>query len=355
MEAKQGAGLNSEITRLLAAHWGIRAAEIRKVRDVYRIESEGEYYCFKEVKEKPEKLHFMAQVLNHVRDKGFTRFAGFRPTLKGEMFVQEQGLYYMVSPWLEGCEPDYGDRVQMGEAAGCLAEFHVATEGFTPVGEVKAKVKMDKWPRKLKKQLIEIVDYCSRAENSRNPDSFELLIREYSGWLGQQTLMACQLLSGSAFEDVSKMFAGKYPICHGDTASRNFLIDQNGKGQMIDFDSMAIDLPVVDLWRLLRRTLRKGNWDFAICERLLSCYQAIRPLCKEELQVLYAFLHFPERPWRMAKRYYEDEYSPEEREKLRERVEEYLLPWQEKNRFLETFAEHYGIMGGGGFENCCDI
>ncbi|HEX3033023.1 MAG TPA: CotS family spore coat protein, partial [Bacillota bacterium] len=301
----------------------------------------------KEVGEKPEKLLFIGQVFEYLKKRGFSRYAGFIPTLPGDYFLQEDERFYIVSPWLEGEEPDYRNKLQMRATARILAQFHNATAGFLPSGLAQAKIKMDKWPRKLKKQLIEMVDFCSRAENTRNPDPFESLIKEYSGWLGQQSLMACQLLGDSAYQEVLAEYAGEIPVCHGDPASRNFLFGPEGKAWMIDFDSMAVDLPLVDMWRLLRRTMRKNAWDFSVGLNLLEGYLEVRPMTREELQVLFALLHFPERAWRLTRRYYEvDPDGPQQEEvraELRERVEEYLAPWQEKNRFMKDFAHYFAL------------
>ena len=45
---------------------------------------------------------------------------------------------------------------------------------------------------------------------------------------------------------------------HYDVAARNFII-QDGKAYLIDFDYCARDLPLVDLMRLMKRSLKYGN------------------------------------------------------------------------------------------------
>lgn len=335
--------LNGKTIEPLLAYWGLEPLAVNAVRDVYRVQAREGLFCFKEVKEKAGKLRFIAQALRHLEANGFNRLAAFRPTLQGESFVSEKGKYYIVTPWLDGEEPDYRNQEQMGATARTLAEFHLATEGFVPQGDAEAKVKVGKWDKKLKKQLIELVDYCSRAENSGEAGGFDQLMRVHSPWLGQQALAACQLLNSSPYDQLVRQYEGKLPICHGDTAARNFLIDGQNQAWMIDFDSMAVDLPIVDLWRLLRRTLRKGEWRMQEAGNILEQYRQVRPLSKQELQFLHALLHFPERPWRLAKRYYEGGIAEEERAKLLERVEEYLAPWENKSRFLDEFAVHYAL------------
>lgn len=325
----------------LLDHWGLKPLAVNTVRDVYRVQTVKGVFCFKEVKEKAGKLQFIAQVFRHLEANGFHRLAAFRPTVQGESYIQEKGIYYIVTPWLEGEEPDYQNRDQMGAAASTLAEFHLAVQGFVPQGDTEVKVKIGKWNKKLKKQLIEMVDYCSRAENNKEVGGFDQIIRVHSSWLGQQALAACQLLGSSPYDQLVRQYEGKLPICHGDTAARNFLIDGQNQAWMIDFDSMAVDLPVVDLWRLLRRTLRKGEWRMQEAANILEQYSQVRPLSKQELQVLHALLHFPERPWRLAKRYYEGVIPAEESNKLLSRVEEYLIPREKKNCFLEQFAANY--------------
>ncbi len=327
----------------LLNNWGLQALAVQQVREVYQVQTQAGPICFKEVREKAGKLQFIAQALRHLESRGFSKMAAFRLTLAGQPYVIENNKFYIVTTWLEGQEPSYSNPVQIGATARTLAEFHIAAENFVVQGEAEAKVKVDKWNQKLKKQLIELVDFCSQAENSDTPSAFDQLLRQNSPWLGQQALAACQMLTGTLYNQLIRQYEGKLPLCHGDTAARNFIMDGAGQAWMIDFDSMAVDLPVVDLWRLLRRTLRKTNWQLDEANNILNNYQAIRPLSKQELQVLYAFLHFPERPWRLAKRYYSGDYLEQEREKLMERMEEYLLPWQKKSSFLREFAVQYAL------------
>lgn len=327
----------------LMERWGLEVLTKELVRDVYRVHTPAGDFCLKKVKEKPAKLQFIAEVHRQLKQKQFTRMAGFIPTLDGEKYLDLGGEKYILTPWLSGEEPSYLNSRQMAAAARALAEFHQATADLTLNANEGAKIKLDKWEKKLKRQLIELVDFCSQAESSSRPDEFDLLLREHGSWLGQQALAACQLLTASPYSVLVQQYQGKLPICHGDTAARNFLIDSQGAAWMIDFDSMAVDLPVVDLWRLVRRTLRKNEWKVESAENILLAYRQVRPLTREELQVLHAFLHFPERPWRMAKRYYNLNYPSTERAAIPQRVVEYLVPWREKSKFLREFAARYAL------------
>ncbi|MFZ3172328.1 MAG: CotS family spore coat protein [Carboxydocellales bacterium] len=333
--------LKSKTIEPLLAHWGLKPLTVKKVRDVYQIQTGEGVFCFKEVPEKAEKLLFISQVFRHLEAKGFGRLAAFRPTLLGDYYILENGNYYIVTPWLEGTEPDYHDQQQIGATAKTLAEFHLASQDFVPQGNAQVKIKIGKWNKKLKSQLIELIDFCTRAESSSETGGFDKIMRVHGSWLGQQALSACQLLGSSPYDQLVRQYDGKVPICHGDTAARNFLIDGQQQAWMIDFDSMAVDLPIVDLWRLLRRTLRKSEWRMEKADNILEQYSQVRLLSKQEFQVLHALLHFPERPWRLAKRYYAGSIPVEERVKIQQRVEEYLLLWENKNYFLEQFAEKY--------------
>ena len=56
----------------------------------------------------------------------------------------------------------------------------------------------------------------------------------------------------------------------------------------------------MDLARLLEKALRKNKWNASCAKALLASYESERELSKEEKEVLYYYLLYPQRAWELA-------------------------------------------------------
>ncbi len=57
------------------------------------------------------------------------------------------------------------------------------------------------------------------------------------------------------------------------------------------------------------KVLKRVDWDINFAKAIIEAYNSVSPLSKEEYQVLYAYLQFPQRYWRLANRYYYNEVN----------------------------------------------
>jgi spore coat protein I len=92
---------------------------------------------------------------------------------------------------------------------------------------------------------------------------------------------------------------------HYDVAARNFIIKEH-RAYLIDFDYCCCDLPLTDLTRLWKRSFKQGENYTSRIEAIIKGYRQHRTIRKEEFDVLYALLLFPQKHWRIAHRYFTD-------------------------------------------------
>ena len=57
------------------------------------------------------------------------------------------------------------------------------------------------------------------------------------------------------------------------------------------------------------KVLKRVDWDINFAKSILEAYQSVSKLKEEEYKVLYAYLQFPQRYWRLANRYYYNEVN----------------------------------------------
>ena len=57
----------------------------------------------------------------------------------------------------------------------------------------------------------------------------------------------------------------------------------------------------------MKKVLKRVDWNIEYAEAIIDAYNTVSPLREEEYEVLYAYLLFPQRYWRLANRYYYNE------------------------------------------------
>ena len=92
-------------------------------------------------------------------------------------------------------------------------------------------------------------------------------------------------------------------VCHCDLSYQNILAD--GKDvYVVNFESCAKEIKIYDLANLIRRKMRKCDWNIGEAKFMLENYNKQNSLSKDDLIVLRAILMFPQKFWRIANKYY---------------------------------------------------
>ena len=71
-----------------------------------------------------------------------------------------------------------------------------------------------------------------------------------------------------------------------------------------NFEKSYIGLQITDLYQFIRKVMEKNDWDILYGNNIIEAYDRIRPLSKDELEVLYVLLLFPEKFWKLTNFYY---------------------------------------------------
>lgn len=295
--------INQQVVEAVINGWGEIPLEISEIREAYRVITDQGERCFKKVHRNKSKVLFVTEVMRYLQSRGFDRMSACLPTLDGEMVMEHQGENYVLQQWLKGREPDYRNVEEICAAARTLASCHRVGRGFQPGKELDANNNLGRWPKKLQADLQDLIRYIELAKNSCSRSRFDEILLDQADWLLEHAGESIRRLDCPHYRSMVEAAKKAGALIHGDPAVRNFLL-QNGEVYLIDFDSTALDINVVDLWKLLRRTLRRNHWDSGLLEKILTSYDGENPLSSKDLQVLRAFLEFPERAWRTAREYY---------------------------------------------------
>ena len=91
------------------------------------------------------------------------------------------------------------------------------------------------------------------------------------------------------------------------------------------------------------KVLKRNKWDMSFAKAIIDAYNEVSNLEECEYNVLYAYLQFPQRYWRLANRYYYNEVNwgqntfDSKLESIINEKEEYL-------KFLDDFKNEYNTI-----------
>jgi CotS family spore coat protein len=345
MIRKEWTPLDLDEVVAIVAHWGIRPVNVQEVRAVYKITGTMGSVALKPAGQDPDHIRMVNEVCEHLASRGFRKTAPLLPTLNDEPFTAWGDRLFVLTPWREGSEPDYRTPGDIAKCVPTLAAFHEAGEGIKPV-ESSISSKIGKWPKKLRHKADEIEECVALAQANPDPTEFDKLVIELGPRFAVHTRLAAENLMRTNYTARCEWGKTARPLCHGDASERNFILGDDGVCYLIDLDSVEIDLPEVDLWRLLRRTLRRVSWDLGICREIIGAYSSVSPLERSSLATILSLLEFPEKAAWLMRRYYgmkgddEGTRSPVRFTRKMVAIKADLRRWE---RFLVDFVRHYQI------------
>ncbi len=280
--------------------------------NVWKVYTEEGVYALKNSRLEEKRLFFIANALLALRRNGFRKFAHPIGVAPGRPFLRWQNGRFCLSEWVEGEGCDFNTPRHLAAAAKTLGEFHLYSRNVASLAGSGGRISYFTWPEKLASRGGDLEDFARIARSKKRPNAFEKIYLQTYGGFVEKARAARRLLLLSDYQRLAGEAAAVRGFIHYDVAARNFII-QGENAYLIDFDYCAMDLPAVDLMRLIKRALKDGYAAEEKLKAILSGYQMKRRLTRGECQVVYALLLFPQKFWRLSQRYFCQEHTwPEE-------------------------------------------
>lgn len=330
---------NSKVIALLA-QWGFTAesiGNIEPVLDVYRVETAQGPMNLKWTRHPDEKLLFIVSALHHLAERGFQQFSRPLPTVDGRPFLVHEGQHYLLSPWIEGRQADWGRTEELTASCRLLAGFHRASRGFKPQPGKPVRALWGSMLPTLAKRCRELERFARLWTAGKPAGPFAEEARREADYYLALARFAFNLLKASSYRQMSSRGADQGGLCHGDVAARNFIWTTAGTVHLIDFDGIRQDIFLMDLWKLFRRLMKKFDWRIDLGAQVIAAYESVSPISARELEVLLALTSFPEKYWRLANRLHSGRFGGQEF-KLHQKLKKYTAQRKAHAAFLSYLA-----------------
>ncbi len=121
--------------------------------------------------------------------------------------------------------------------------------------------------------------------------------------------LALETLNMSNYYELCSVSEQEKNFCHHDFTYHNIIIGEENEVNVIDFDYCKREIRAFDLSNFMTKVLKRRDWNIDVAKLIIDNYNEVSPLEDDEYKVLYAFLMFPQRYWRICNRYYYNEFN----------------------------------------------
>ncbi len=285
----------------------------------------------------PEKVLFIHGAKEHLYKNNFKNLDRYVCTAEGLPYTLHEGATYTLSEMIEGNECNFDFARDIAMASRLLAELHKASKGYVPPEGSVARDDLGKLPQYFSKRLEEIKKLKKVAKRGKSIFDYMFLEHvDYFYTLGEDSIQKISSGDYSLMAEAAKREGG---FCHHDFTHHN-LIMKSEVIHIVNFDYCCFELKTYDIANLIRRKMRKCNWDVKEAQNIINEYRKIEELGEKDFYMLKIMLQFPQKLWRVVNKYYNSKRSWSERSfvaKLQEVIDEKEC----HGKFMSRFEEIY--------------
>lgn len=318
---------------LIESIFGIKLSSIKPCRAGYVLDTDKGKKHLRQCQCSDNRILYVHEAKEHLFHHGFTTLDTYTVALNGKPYMELDGQFYVMTPFIDARECEFGDDTDAIRASTALAQMHKAGKGFKPGNGISIPSELGKLPESLKKRYDEILRMRRKAERERG--AFDYIYLDCVDKFIELAEESLALLDGAQYPRLVKKALLEGCICHHDYSYQNILI-KGPTTYITGFEACCEELRIYDLVNLIRRKMRKCNWDPQKATLLLDAYGEIAPLSADEVYIMKAMLLFPQKFWRVANRYYNSRRSWAQKN-FTGMLEEVITEYHEHISFMKQF------------------
>ncbi|MDP4087662.1 MAG: CotS family spore coat protein [Bacillota bacterium] len=319
--------------------YNISINDILRLRSAYKIDSSAGTYFVKRMRHGIDKARngcIFVEALNHA---GFLNTAKYLRTVDGNFFVRYGKYIFYVTSWIDGHEAELEDMRETVNCVKLLAKFHVAAASID-TSALKVKNNLKNWPKIFTDQLSDLERYRNCINRKKIRNQFDNTYLDLIDFYYNRGVTALSVLNSSNYHILSREARAHRTICHDSFYYQNIMKTQDDY-YLIDFDSIIIDLYVVDLGKFIRRLMYRKSyqWDFQKAKYLLEEYSKIKPVTREDMDIVLALLVFPQKFWKLGRKRYIKRKNWSEAKYMR-KLNKLMKFNKEEQEFISEFIDY---------------
>lgn len=320
--------------------YNLKIYNIYRARGAFLLETDQGLKLFKNYEGSRNRANFEHKVKEHLFKHGYYNIDLFVPTVDNDIITEDSnGCLYTMKNWFWGEECNLKELSLIETAAANLARLHNAMVNVDfDKDQIQYNVS-DNLYQTFEKRNRELKRVKGYIRDKRQKNEFETSYLHYYDEFYEQGLAALERLLNSAYDLLIAEAVKQRRVCHGNYTYHNIIIIKTKAeamnktfvppgwinkqplsatglsecmGPMVattNFEKAHIGLQVTDLYQFIRKVMEKNDWDILYGSNIIEAYDKIKPISKEELNLLYILLLYPEKFWKITNYYFNGKKS----------------------------------------------
>ncbi len=250
-----------------------------------------------------EKYTKEEYVTGQLKQQGFCNVDTFVRTKEGSLLAEdEEGKKYYLKDWFGAGECDVKNYHDVMTACRAIARMHKTLEKVTVPDEGFKLAVCESLETKFGRKLREMKSIRNYLRKKKNKSDFERRAYESMGTFYGEGEKALAGLLASGYKECYEQNVAKKMLAHGACNHHNIL---TGKGivAIVNFEKVAINSPITDLYDFMRKILEKYNWDIKLAYHMIDEYDREKNITEAEFEELAWLFTFPEKFFKIMNHY----------------------------------------------------
>lgn len=289
--------------------FNIKIESIKANKGIYYLRTNKGERCLKKINYGPQKLLFVYGAKEHLIKNGFKKVDRYFLNIDEEPYAIVNEDLYTLSEWLGGRECDFHNIDEVKLAAKSLAMMHEASKGYEPPENSKLKSDLGRWTQLMAKRVKSLDKMRDMLRKKSSKSEFDVIYLKSMDFYKDMGQKALRNLEGSSYYELCAISERDKSFCHHDYTYHNIVLNEDNDVYVIDFDFCKREVRTFDISNFMIKVLKRVDWDINYARAIIDSYNSVSELNNAEYKVLFAYLQFPQRYWRLANRYYYNEVS----------------------------------------------
>lgn len=284
--------------------YDLRLRNTRRGRGALILETDQGVKLLKEVTSSPKRAEAINLLQSEIYNAGFHLIDTFVCNKEGAFLSYDKdGTPYIIKNWFEGRECDVKSESEIMAAVRSLAKLHNVMVFPELKLELEERYEAEDLIQQFARHNRELKKVRGYIQKKRRKSDFEVCFMDAYNLFYAQCEKTLNCLQMSQYEELRKNSLEKQTVCHGEYNHHNILMTAGGIATT-NFDKFTVDVQIADLYHFLRKIMEKNHWNRRLGMAMLDSYSSIRPIRNEELYHLGIRLSYPEKFWKIANHYY---------------------------------------------------
>lgn len=271
------------------------------------------------------RLQFEDSLKQQVVEKGYGNVDAFVKNALGEIVTTNSvGDKYLLKEWFDGEECSLKKEEKILLAVANLAHLHNCMSDIYATAQVKKLFVQNDLVLMLEKRTRELKRVKTYIRERKQKNDFEVCYLSVCEEFYKNALTAMDLLNKVSYHEMLNQSIQQGNVSHGSYTYHNiFMLNEQMNSSLCraaeltseemiattNFEKAEFGLQIHDLYYFLRKTMEKNDWNQELGEKIIKEYDSLHGISKEELNLLYILLLYPEKFWKVTNYYYNSKKS----------------------------------------------